>query len=463
MAGRMKPETVVILLIFFIGMVLRILMLFTPQDMWHDPAFTYEFSEMPIKYILDSNDVHPPLFYIFTSIWQMFSTDEMFLRSFSIFCYIGFFFALYKYLIKYTSIIITLITLTFISISPTIIFYSLEYRNYALGLVFVIAQVYYFRRYIETKDSKEGYFYILFSLLMLYTHYFTVFLLVVEGLYLLWKHRLALMTIFLEAFILIGIGSIPLIIYFIRTLPKMHSMWFKDITILSFISTLSYQLFPPDTISSLHIIFIMVFVCLWIGSFFLKLQPIFHYIVFFIPVVLVWIISQAYPMYHHRFFLFYSFALYIIIAQVIETYATHEKLDWIGHLFVIGFIVLFLVSFVKLPETLPTELHDSQLELKNALDKDGRYVFIHESSFSQTPMKFYFRDWNIIHYLNTGLTKKERFTAGGAVIQDWEIISDDDEIFCFDACIYIKEKGRYISDSDDKIYYDDGGLIIYAR
>ena len=261
-----------VLIIFAVGILMRLFTLTVPNDMWHDASFNYEFSEMPIKYIVDSNDVHPPLFYIFTKIWQQVSTNEYWLRSFSLVCYIAFFYMLYKYLKKNHNSLTTMITLTFISFSPTIIFYSLEYRNYMLGMFFVIAQLYYFKDYLESSNKEKGYLYVLFSLLMLYTHYFTIFVLPVEFLYLAFKHSRKLVTIFVEPLILIGIWLVPLFIYFIRTLPKMHSMWFKDITLLSFISTLTYQIFPSDTITEFHLIVLFILMLFWAFSFYIKKQ-----------------------------------------------------------------------------------------------------------------------------------------------------------------------------------------------
>ena len=460
----MKVETkFVIYLIFVVGVVMRIMLLFQPNDMWHDASFTYLFSQEPVSYILDSNDVHPPLYTLFMKLMISMSSNEFFIRATTLITYIAFFFVLYKFLKKNCSSLTTLITLVLISLSPTMILYSIEPRNYMLGMVFVIAQVFFFKTYLETGDTKQGYFYVLFSILMLYTHYFTVFVLVVEGLYLLYKHRLKLMTIFLEAFILIGFLSIPLIIYFLRTLPKVHSMWFKDITLISFISTLSYQLFPPDTLSSAHAIFFILFICLWIASFRLKHHPIFHYMMFFIPVVIVWAISQIHPLYHHRFFLFYSWAFYILIAQVIEIYIQNKKWNWIAYIFGGVLVTLLFISFLGLPATLPTELNEAQQQLKNVLDKDSKYAFIHQSPFSQTPMKYYFRDWKTFHFLNTTLTKKQRFTAGGSVIKDWEILNSNDKVYCYDGCIFVEAKANQIFDADDIIYYDNGGLIVYGR
>jgi len=457
----MKNIKKIIWIIFFLSIFFRILILFSPQDMWHDASFTVLFAQEPIKEILSSNDVHPPLYEIIMKPIVAISTNEHFLRTTTILTWCAFFWILYAFLKKHFSNTITLLTLFFMSISPTLIFYSLELRNYLIGMTFVIAQVYYFFQMIHYYRRKEEWLFILFSLLMLYTHYFTAFTLLVEAIYLIWIHNKNIYRKFIKAYSIISLFTIPLVIYFLMTLPKMHSMWFKDITWWSFISTISYQLFLPDTISQWHIIFLILFVPLVVFSFMDRNNSRFALILFFIPVILVWLISQLTPMYHHRFFLFYAFGLYIIIAKTIEYLLFHHKRIFviIGACFLIVFVGLFASAFANLFDTLPRELYDCQKFLKeDYLDKNKAYVFVHTSSFSQTPFKFYFKDWKVINLLKTNLTKKERFTAGGSVIKDWEIITDENKIpFNY---LTITESSRY---TEGKIIYNKGGLIVYEN
>jgi len=461
----------IIKVIFILGVIIRFSFLFMHQDMWHDASFTYEFSQKPIGYLLNSNDVHPPLYYLIMKAFISISSNELFLRSTSILFYILFFYVLYKHLYKNFNNDTTYLTLLFVSFSPTMVFYSLEVRNYMLGMFFVMAQVYYFFEIINEKEETTKFdliLFLLFSTLMVYTHYFTAFMLLVELGFLCFYRPKEDVRRFAFFLYLYPFLCIPLLIHFFRTLPKIHSMWFKDITVLSFISTISYQFFLPETLIGAHILFYVFFFFFVLFLFITKTMlwrtlSKFMMMAFFLPVVLLFLISQIHPLYHHRFFLFYSFAIYILLAQTIAYLISNKGYkSLLGAFFLISFFLLLVFSMGLLPSVIPKELYESQLTLKNSLDKTNKYVFIHKSPFSQTPMKYYFRDWNIINLLNTSLTKKQRFSAGGSVIEDWEVISANETIYCYGGCIFFLESARYKEKPEHEIYYNKGGLVVYG-
>lgn len=465
MADKKIDYNMVTIVTLFIGsMAIRLLYLFTERDFWHDESFTYLFSKESLTFISISNDVHPPLFYYITSIWQHISTNEIFLRSLSLIFFVMFFVMLYIYLDRYHAKTTTVMTLAFVSFSSTMVYYSTEYRNYMFGMFLVISQFYLFRRLIEKHDKRYYWSFVVISGLMLYTHYFTGFILLVEFVYIFFKDYRILKSYFLDAYINIGILSMPLMYYFYNTLPKMQSMWFEEIDFVSLISTISYQFVLPDTLSyMMAFLIVSSIIMLTYGLISTKVEKIYPFL-FVIPVFFVWVMSQATPVYHHRFFLFYAFGLYITIAIIITNMIEHKS-RWVSYTGILYFaLILFLLvmSTTRLPESSQTELSEAQAILKQELNPDSHYVFIHNSPFSQSPMKYYFRDWNVENLLNTHLTKKERFTAGGSVIKDREIIHESREYDCYDGCIFFEEKNNNIV-YPEKIYYDGGGLIVYKQ
>ena len=449
----------IIVLIFILALFLRLFFLFTePQDMWHDASFTYLFSKEPVSFILDSNDVHPSLYYILMKGFLLISDNEQFLRCTSILFFSCFFWALYFFLRRNLDWKTGIITLFMVSVSITMIHYSLEIRNYMLGMFFVVMQLYYFFEYIYWKRPKQAWLFILFSILMLYTHYYTMFVLGVEAIYIIWKLKDRIMD-FTTIGMWITFFSVPLVIHLIRTLPKMQSMWFNDITLLSFFSTFTYQLMLPETITSWHLVFFIFFTGL-VFYYFYKTKPEpFYYMFFLIPVGMLWLISQLSPLYHHRFFLFYAPALYIIIASTISYYWERNK--HLGLVLYLIFGLLFAYSSGMYDKAITTELHDSQLVLKNYLDPNLEYTFIHRSPFSFTPYSYYFRDWNVHNMLDTNLNKIERFTAGGSVIKDYQIIINKNLINCYDGCYYIHENWLPIPE-DSTFIFNEGGLVVHG-
>ncbi len=469
-----------IIIIFIIGMILRIVTLFQNRDFWHDESFTYLFSNKSLLFIISSNDVHPPFFYILTKFWQLFSSNIIFLRSISLLFYIGFFIMLYLLLKEQFDKITQRIILIFISLSPTFIFYSLEYRNYCLSCLLVVTQIYFFFEILSNHDKKYNYYlYTLFSILCLYCHYYTAFVLLVEVIYLLkhysyksnnkthFSYRL---YFFIKPFFFIGTLSIPLIVYFLTTLTKMQSMWFKEIDFGSFISTTTYQfIFPEMFTPSTIYIFIIMFVSLISIFFYFRMLPLtkFYLSLFYFPVILLWGISQFTPVYHHRFFLFYAFGLYIVIAKGISYLFNSRKLIYVGIILFSLFLSVLFNGIMLYDSVQNKELYKSQLELKDYLDETESYIFIHESTFSMSPMKVYFEDYNNVkHYLINNLTRKQLFTAGGSVVNDNEIINSE-RLYIFrknnnNKIIYFTHNTNIKGEVINAIY-NDGGLLIYER
>ena len=477
-----KAETKLLIFgVFILGLIIRIFFLFNHRDMWHDTAFTYLYSIKDIGYIIASNDVHPPLYYLIMKPLIYLSSNEIFLRSTSIVFYIFFFYTVLQILNKFYKfnsydVYTKLITLCLISFSPTMIYYSLEIRNYMLGMFFVASQVYFFLKMKHYYYKSDEIYFTIYTILMLYTHYYTAFALFVEALYIL------ILSIkkpfffpdnfmkFAKVYFISFIASIPLIIYFFNTLPKMQSMWFKDIDLISLLSTFTYQFFVfPEMLNSIILLILISIFFYLINIYWKRKEHLFFLSLFSVPVILLWLISQITPVYHHRFFLFYAFALYIVIARGLAKGLIHKHKFYISIILIGVLISSLLFGVATYNDNEEKELYESQKFIKHLfsyLEKNTlmnkEYVFIHESPFSQSPYKYYFREYNLEHYLLTNLSKKERFTAGGSVIEYYEIINKKD-LDKFKDKIFIQSKENYKYQENDIIIYDNGGLFIYDR
>lgn len=450
-----------IFIIFFISILIRLVYLTYPIDMWHDASFTYSFSKESVSFILDSNDVHPPLYYLIMKGFLYISDNEIFLRLTSVLFWCMFFWATLFFVKLNYNENITVIVLTLFSLSPTIIYYSIEPRNYMLGMFFVIMQLYYFFEHL--KDGHEGrisWQFILFSLLMLYTHYYTGLLLLVEGLFML-KGKLN-RIIATKNYLIITIFSLPLLYYLLFSLTKIQEFWFKDIGLNSLISTIPYQFVQPDSLTSISIIFFCIMICIISFSWFVIIKDRwFAYILFFMPVIIVWLISQSSPMYHHRFFLFFAIGLYLIIAQVINILFKQNKfLQVLGWGLLIFFILLLCSSFDYMRDHPTDDIYKSTKFMKTRFNQTDTIYFIHINTFTQTPYKYYFRDYpNVKHLLLNNLTQKQLFTAGGSIVKPEERINITQLPKHF---YYVTDTVNYKYDKDNVIY-DKGGLIIWER
>jgi len=466
----MKQKQIGFLLLLVFSLLLRIFFLFVRQDMWHDASFTVLFSQKPLPYILSGNDTHPPLYYLVIKLFLFLSTNEFFLRSTSILFWILFFIAVGKLSGEMFGKKATLFVLVLISISPTLIFYSLELRNYMMGMFFVVMQYLFFNRMKNATTKKNLLLFILFSCLMVYTHYYTVLIFLVEALLCVfyYKKNKELAINFLFSSVLVAIASSFLLFYLWMSLGKLQSFWFKKITLWSLISTLHYQFWLPETINISHFIFLpLVFIIALVSQ---RTKIKYELLMIFtIPVLFMWLVSHLIPIYHHRFFLFFSFALYMLFGGLFsEILNTENKKKAVGLcLIFILFIALSLSSVIKMKDTLPKEIYKSQKKLKQMIRTNDKVVFVHTSPFSQTPYKYYFMGYqNIKHLLRTDLTERERFTAGGSVISENEILTESRFISLTNYILVTDNKTFDIYKNKlgynlDNIIFDDGGLVVY--
>jgi len=447
------------LLVFFYAIFFRISKLFEPYDMWHDASFTVLFSQEPIKYILTGNDVHPPLYYLIMRLFLLISDNEVYIRLTSVLFFSIFFWLLFNFLNKRFTQLTTIFTLMILSFSTTMIFYSLEPRNYMLGMIFVLLQVDSFLKDIMNgKKILSGKF-ILYSTLMIYTHYFTVFILLSEFLYIIYMKKKELILKFIHNLGYILLLSFYLIIYFLVSFYKVESMWFDKIDFVSLISTFSYMIHLPDLLN-LSVIFLFIGTLPFLLHFLIRRERNkFYLIILLTPIIFVFLISQFHPLYHHRFFLFYSFAFYIIIAKTITYYFLNLKGYYQNVLFVIFIIAVVLINSFTLTlydDSMDRELYEAQLELKEEIFfKNKEVIILHTSPFSQTPLKYYMRDYNVKNLLKTNLTKRQLFSAGGSVIKDYEIVNQVEGKH-----FVVTESSKYDS---GRIIYTKGGLIVYEK
>lgn len=106
-------------------------------------------------------------------------------------------------------------------------------------------------------------------------------------------------------------------------------------------------------------------------------------------------------------------------------------------------------------DTFNTEILDSARFIYNETGNNSvMYATVHTSPFSQTPYKFYIP--NRPTYLLTNLTKEQRFTSGGAVINDWEIIHNMSELDFLNYSIYGVSDRPLSKD----IIFEEGGLYV---
>ncbi len=156
-------------------------MAFLVQSFWRDEAFSYILAKRNIFdiIILTAKDFNPPLYYLLLHFWmKLFGWSEISLRSFSLI----FFWATVYVCMHFIEDILKIkgkkswIYLILIILNPLLNYYAFEARMYTLFTFFATLSFYSFFR-------KKNHLYLLSTILGLYTHYFMIFVLASQAVY----------------------------------------------------------------------------------------------------------------------------------------------------------------------------------------------------------------------------------------------------------------------------------------
>lgn len=176
-----KALPVFLILIIFIGLRLYKI---DSKNLWFDEIYSWNISQGSEVQIISetSGDIHPPLFYITLKYWNsLFSDSVISMRLLSVIFSIAGFFLLYRLLKllntgEYSIIIILLL----FAVSPLNIYYSQEVRMLSMNMFLCLGSVYYFYEMLTQEKKLSGIKYLFFTFLALYTHYFSMLILLTQ-------------------------------------------------------------------------------------------------------------------------------------------------------------------------------------------------------------------------------------------------------------------------------------------
>lgn len=187
------------------------------QSFDHDEAVTAARVVHPSLFDTLSEVVHsersPPLYYVLVWTWsKIFGTGEVGLRSLS--ALFGTLTVPLAYAAAATlgsSRRVALLAAVFVALNPYLIWYSQEARSYALMVLFAALALVYFARSLERSRSWSLAMWALASALALSSHYFAVFLIIPQALWLLLRDESRRRAILATAAIAaVGLALVPL-------------------------------------------------------------------------------------------------------------------------------------------------------------------------------------------------------------------------------------------------------------
>jgi 4-amino-4-deoxy-L-arabinose transferase-like glycosyltransferase len=188
------------------------------QSFHHDEVITAarvlpgSFSDM--LHAVKGSESNPPLYYVLAWGWsKAFGTGEVGLRSLS--ALFGTATVLLAYCIgaELASRRAGLIAAALVAVNPMLIWYSQEARSYAVLVFFCAASLLFFARALRPRSGRDLALWALASALALCSHYFAVFAVAIEALWLLvvLRSRWRVVLPALAAVAAVGLALLPLI------------------------------------------------------------------------------------------------------------------------------------------------------------------------------------------------------------------------------------------------------------
>jgi mannosyltransferase len=184
-----KPRTILIA-VLLLGLFLRVYCL-TCESVWLDEGYSILWAKQEPLEMIDavSRDVHPPLYFLVLHYWiALFGDAEFTIRFLSVIFGTLAIFMMYKVGSLIFDRNVGLLSSVILALSAFHIYYSQELRAYSLMVLLTLASMYYFIRLLE--ERKRGIYagYILSSTLLLYTHYFGIFVVLVQNVFFFSHH-----------------------------------------------------------------------------------------------------------------------------------------------------------------------------------------------------------------------------------------------------------------------------------
>jgi mannosyltransferase len=181
--------------IFFAGLALRVYGLGS-ESIWLDEATSIYLAKMSIADLIrwTAVDIHPPLYYILLHVWLVFGDGEAQVRLLSALAGVASIPVLYLLGKRLFSPFVGLAAAALLAFSPLHVWYSQETRMYPLLALFGLLTTYCMVRALLDEQRWAWGGYVVCTILSLYTHYYTFFILLFQNaaaLYLLWHKDIA--------------------------------------------------------------------------------------------------------------------------------------------------------------------------------------------------------------------------------------------------------------------------------
>jgi len=254
---RITKYGLALLAIVLIGLFLRVYQLGT-QSIWYDEAFSISLSKMSLSQMVQATtaDVHPPFYYLILHYWvALFGTSAVAVRLLSVLfgvLAIPMIYVVGRQLFNKEA---GLVGALILALSSFNIWFSQETRMYSLMVFLALLSMYFFLCFLQRGTLALSAGYVLSTMLLLYTHYYGVFVVIAQNIYIvtflvLSKHRTYKLRhwIGLQAIVLALFAPWILVVLSRQSAPGVLSniAWLPQATAATLIFT--YQLYSGTAV-----------------------------------------------------------------------------------------------------------------------------------------------------------------------------------------------------------------------
>lgn len=394
-------KKIILPLILLIGFLFR-LYHNTSVALWHDEAFSalyikYSWGEMMHRIVLD---VHPPLYYLILRLYHYIFGSSLFsLRLLSIIFGLLTIYAGYLFVKKaFKNENWALAAALALALNPFQIQYALEARMYTLGTFLALLSSYFLVKALETGNKKDWIWYSILVAANLYTHYYLIFTVAAQGLYLIyvlikdhWRQTKAAASSIVLAFIL----YLPWVPTLLKQISRVEeSYWIPQMDRWSISNTIWKIIFGGESPSHMLVI-IATLIALALLVYFVRLtkqrEKWLVVLGLLFPFIASVLFSLKTALYLDRYFVFAScfFSILIILALVqLKNYTTRRTLV---ALFLIVSVVWFFNNWKKLPQgpgmAAASEYLNDRAGKDNKIYVGSSFVYFTFKYYNQTGIK----------------------------------------------------------------------------
>jgi len=167
-----------------LAFVLRVIEI-TEDSIWIDEAFAIMTARLDFDSLMSrisADGLTPPLHYLMLSLWlKIFGDSELAARSLSMLLGVASIFLIYVFARSLAGRRVALISAFILAVSSFHVHYAQEARTYTLLLCLSIASYLFFHRWLQHKAKHHAFLYVLMSSLMIYAHFFGLFVVLAQN------------------------------------------------------------------------------------------------------------------------------------------------------------------------------------------------------------------------------------------------------------------------------------------